>query len=232
MIHETQHMIDFRYKVFETPFIPAVETLWLSEGLAHFAEEKGGDVLFDDGDVDLANEMYASNFNRLAVYLVAPDSFSLTATSGGGSLGERGGWWVFLRWIAEQYGDFIMRDLTQEPERGVENLEMRTGESFFRLFADFSVAMWADDLVIPGLADRYQIPKWDMRDLVQIDPGPFYALRPRQMTFASFRGDSIQQFMAATSAFYIDLDAAGDGTALQLQLNSATDAGLAILRYE
>lgn len=233
MIHETQHMIDFRYKVFEVPAAQAaVEILWLSEGLAHMAEEKGGDALFEDGDVSLANDIYSPNFSRTATYLAAPDSFSLTATEGGGSLGERGGWWMFLRWVAEQYDDFILRDLTQEPERGVANVEARTGESFFRLFADFAVAAWADDLVIPGLSERYQIPKWEMRSILQVDPGPTYALQPLQMTFASFRGDSIIRFMAATSPLYVDLSASGQTSALQLHLDAATDAGLAILRYQ
>ncbi|HSG81974.1 MAG TPA: Ig-like domain-containing protein [Gemmatimonadota bacterium] len=232
MIHETQHMIDFRYKVFETPLVPATEILWLSEALAHMAEEKGGDILFEHGDIDLANDLYSSNFSRLATYLAAPDSFSLSATEGGGSLGERGGWWMMLRWIAEQYGDFILRDLTQEPERGVANMELRTGESFFRLYADFAVAAWADDLDIPGLAQRYQIPKWDMRSILQVNPGPVYALQPLEMTFTLFRGSPVIKDLAASSPLYVLLTASGDTNALQLQLTATTDAGMAILRYE
>ena len=236
MVHETQHMISFRYKVFDTTLFPATEKLWLSEAMAHMAEEKGADLLDAAGDAGLADDMYSSNFNRAASYLMAPDSFSLTATDGSGTLGERGGWWMFLRWIADQYGDFILRDLTQEPERGVQNVELRTGESFFRLFADFAVAAWADDLGIPGLPERHQIPKWEFRSIVRVDPGGggalVYALQPLAMTFATFRGDSLVQFMAATSAFYVELDAAGDTAALQLQLDAMTDAGLAILRFE
>jgi hypothetical protein len=118
----------------------------------------------------------------------------------------------------------------------VNNVEQRTGESFFRMFADFAVAAWADDLNIPGLAERYTIPKWDIREIVKVVPpgggSPVYALQPMQMTFATFRGSAIRQFMAATSPLYVELDAAGDNTALQLQLNATTDAGLAILRYE
>lgn len=196
------------------------------------AEEKGGDILFEQGEVGRANDLYASNFSRAASYLETPDAFSLTATDPPGSLGERGGWWLFLRWVAEQYDDFMLRDLTQEPELGVTNVELRTGESFFRLFADFTVAIWADDLVIPGLADRYQIPKWDMRSILQVEPGPVYVLQPMEMTFAGFRDSSITRFLAATSPLYVDLDASGDPTDLQLQLSATTQAGLAILRYE
>jgi hypothetical protein len=235
MVHETQHMISFRYKVFESS-VPSLETLWLSEGMAHMAEEKGGDLLYDAGDLDLADDLYESNFSRAISYLEAPDSFSLTATDGTGTLGERGGWWLFLRWLAEQYGDFIFRDLTQEPENGVENIEARTGESFFRLFADFTVAMWADDLEISGLPRRYTIPKWPLRSIVLVDPpgggDPVYALQPLQRTFGTFRGSSISRFLAASSPLYVQLDASGDTGALQLLLTATADAGLVILRYE
>jgi len=233
MVHETQHMIDFRYQIFEnTP--PTVETLWLSEALAHAAEELAGDAVYDAGDLDLADVLYGSNFGRADNYLAAPDSFSLTATTGNGELGERGGWWLFLRWVAEQYGDFVFRSLTQSASNGVANVEAQTGESFFRLFADFTVAIWADDLNIPGLPERYEVPKWMLRSILTEDgqeDGP-YILQPVQRTFATFRSASITEFMAGSSAFYVDLDAAGDATDLQLTLNSTTRAGLAILRYE
>lgn len=233
MVHETQHMIAFRYKVFENS-PPALETLWLSEGLAHMSEELAGDVVDAAGDQDLADDLYGSNFGRAASYLAAPDSFSLTSTSGQGSLGERGGWWLFLRWVADQYGDFIFRDMTQAVPNGVANVEAQTGESFFQLFADFTVAIWADDLDIPGLAERYQIPKWMLRSILTQNPGNggAYLLQPTQETFATFRSSSITQFLAGSSAFYIDLDAAGDTTNLQLELSASTRAGLAILRYE
>jgi hypothetical protein len=235
MVHETQHMVDFRYKVFESNQV-ALERLWLSEALAHAAEELGGDAVDAAGDAQLADDLYASNFGRAARYLAAPDSFSLTLTTGQGSLGERGAWWLFLRWVAEQYGDFIFRDLTQSPDTGVSNVEARTGESFFRLFADWSVAMWADDLGIPGLASRYQVPKWQLRSILRVDPPgggtPVYALQPRRETFASFRAGSITELVAAASPFYVELDAAGDTVPLQLQLTTTRAAGLAILRYQ
>ncbi|UCF20947.1 MAG: hypothetical protein JSU87_05995, partial [Gemmatimonadota bacterium] len=148
----------------------------------------------------------------------------------------RGGWWLFTRWLADQYGDFIVRGLTQAPENGVDNIEARTGESFFRLFADFTVAIWADDMNIAGLAERYQVPKWQLRSIIRVQDGPgdpVYALQPLERTFAQMRGSStISRFLAGSSAFYVELDAGGDQTDLQLQLASSTDAGLAILRFE
>jgi len=233
MVHETVHMIDFRYQVFEN--VPAsLEQLWLSEGLAHASEELAGDVVFVEGDQDLADDLYRSNFGRAATYLEEPESYSLTATSGSGSLGERGSWWLFLRWTAEQYGDFIFRGLTQANANGVTNVEVQTGEDFFRLFADYSVAIWADDMQIPGLPERYEIPKWMLRSILTEDGEPTspYLLQPVQRTFAGFRSSDISQFITGSSAFYVELDAAGDPSDLQLELTAATNAGLAILRYE
>jgi hypothetical protein len=88
------------------------------------------------------------------------------------------------------------------------------------------------------LADRYQIPKWLMRDILLVSPpgggDPVYALQPLQETFATFRSDSISEFLAGSSPYYIELDADGDLQDLQLWLNAGIgiDVGLAILRYE
>jgi hypothetical protein len=64
------------------------------------------------------------------------------------------------------------------------------------------------------------------------DPTSPYLLQPLQQTFASFRSNQISEFITGSSAFYVELDAAGDLSDLQLELTASTDAGLAILRYE
>ncbi len=231
MVHETQHMIDFRYKLFESSS-PTVEKLWLSEGLAQAAEELAGDAINLAGDPDVADDLHAANLGNVRAYLAAPDAFSLTAISGPVSTGELGGWWLFLRWIAEQYDDFIFRELTQAPQTGVANVEGRTGESFFRLFTDYVVAIWADDLAIPGLSDRYQIPKWQLRTIFVSGSPAEYLLRPEQRTFSALRTTPETKFLAASSPFYVEVDAAGDTNALQLELTATARAGLAILRIQ
>ena len=231
MVHETQHMISFRYKAFETG-ASELETLWLSEGLAHMAEELGGDEVDAAGQTEIANDLYRSNFDRAAFFLQRPDTASLTVVSGPGNLPERGASWLFLRWLGDQYGDFLFRDLTQTALNGVDNVEAQTGEPFFRLFADWAVMLWTEDQAIPGLSDRYQIPKWKLRDLLKLQSTGQYALQPMQRTFADLRGDSVQATMAASSPFYILVDAAGDTNDLQLDLNAGASAGLAILRVE
>jgi hypothetical protein len=233
MVHETVHMINFRYKVF-IHNQSGIEELWLSEGLAHMGEELGGDEADAAGEASTANDLYASNFSRAASFLEDPGSSSLTVISGSGTLGERGAAWLFLRWLADQYGDFIFRDIVQAAPSGVANIEVQTGEDFFKLFADWAVALWTDDLEIPGLADRYQIPKWLMRSiLVTDDGGPSeYILQPEALTFAELRTSGITRVLAASSPLYVDLAASGETSDLQLELTAAANAGLAVVRYE
>ncbi|UCC71040.1 MAG: hypothetical protein JSV86_11650 [Gemmatimonadota bacterium] len=232
MVHETEHMVNTRFKLFVND-LPYLEELWLSEGLAHMSEELGGDEAYRAGLVDDANDLYWNNFGRSAQFLSDPIASSLTAVEGGGTLGERGAAWLFLRWIAEQYGDFIFRDIVSAPENGVLNIEAQTGEDFFRLFADWAVALWADDRVISNLAERYQFPKWELRTILE-DPEQtgVYLLQPVQASFADLKGPGITEFLAASSPFYIELDADGDMSDLQLELSAVANAGLAILRYE
>lgn len=228
MAHETQHLINFRYKVFDNAQ-SGLEDLWLSEALAHMAEELGGDAV---QDAALVEDLHADNVGRATRFLNDPSAHSLTASAGYGSLEERGAGWLFLRWVAEQYGDFIFRDLTQAVPNGVANVENQTGEPFFRLFADWAVALWADDQPIPNLAERYQIPKWQLRSVLTAGEPPEYALKPMLKTFAEFRAASISKLMAATSPLYIEIDAAGDSSPLSLHLDATNSAGLAILRFE
>lgn len=235
LVHETQHMISFNFKLFVNNLL-SIETLWLSEALAHAAEEVGGDEALDRSQA-LAENLYEANFTRALRYLLRPDSVSVTTVEGSGSAAERGGGWLFVRWLADQYGDFIFRDLTQAPENGVDNVEARTSEDFFRLFADFAVATWADDLAIPGLNVRYQIPKWELRSILRVNPqgggDPIYALQPVQTTFQQLGGPTqIQREMGGSSALYVEVDADGAAQPLQLQLSGAVETGLAILRFE
>ncbi len=232
LVHETVHMVNFRFKIFVHD--GDLEELWLSEGLAHMGEELGGDEADAAGDADAADNLYASNFGRAASFLEEPGTNSLTVVSGSGTLGERGAAWLFLRWLADQYGDFIFRDIVSAAPNGVANIEAQTGEDFFRLYADWAVAVWADDLNIPGLADRYQFPKWLLRSILVTGNGgpPEYLLQPVALTFAELRASGITRPLAGSSPLYVDLDANGEISDLQLELTALAAAGLAVVRYE
>ena len=88
-------------------------------------------------------------------FLQRPGATSITATSGGGTLAERGGSWLFLRWLGDQKGESIYGRLVQTGRTGVSNVEDKAGETFASLFGDFATAVYTDSL--PGIT-RTSVP--------------------------------------------------------------------------
>ena len=164
-VHEFQHMISFGQHVVARG--GSFETLWLNEGLSHIAEELAGkhfearfppptgrtdpNQLFPDS----AQGFLTPNMRNAQRFLEVPGTISATAVTGSGSLAERGGSWLFLRWLGDQKGESIYGRLVQTSRTGVANVEDRAGETFANLFGDFAVAVYADS--IPGVA-RTAVP--------------------------------------------------------------------------
>ena len=170
-IHEFQHMISFNQHAIVRG--GEAEDPWLNEGLSHIAEELGARYyegllpwmqpsaagraktspaqLFPDS----ASDFITSNVRNAYGYLASPSTNSLTDFSGYGSLEERGGAWLFLRWLADQKGDAILSRLEQTSRTGTANVADKAGESFPTLFNDFALATYADSL--PGVS-RDKVP--------------------------------------------------------------------------
>ena len=164
-VHEFQHMISFGQHVLARG--GSSESVWLNEGMSHIAEELAGKVyearfpppsgrtdvnqLFPDS----AQGYLTPNMLNAQRFLQTPGSSSITALTGSGSLAERGGSWLFLRWLGDQKGESIYGRLVQTGRTGVANVEDKANESFAGLFGDFSTAVFTDSL--PGVA-RAQIP--------------------------------------------------------------------------
>ena len=227
MIHELQHMISFNQRVFLRPGLP--EVLWLSEALAHLAEELGGDLFEAEGDLVRADEFHDQNLIRALFYLEEPWPHSLTAIEGGGTLEERGAGWLFVRWLGEQYGNTIFRRLVQTTDEGTVNVERRTGAEFFDLFGEFAITLYTDDLSISGLSSRYQIPKWALRTVLR--SGGVYALQPATASFTQLRTGSISQTLESSSPYHVLVNADGSGgLTLQLDFGANPKGGVAIVR--
>jgi hypothetical protein len=90
------------------------------------------------------------------VYMHESATTSLTNFTAEGSLAERGGAWLFLRWLADQKGNEILGRIVQSSDTGKTNIARKSGEDFTRLFGDFSIALYTDSL--PGVA-RTAIPR-------------------------------------------------------------------------
>jgi hypothetical protein len=164
-VHEFQHMISFGQHVLARG--GEGETLWLNEGLSHIAEELAGKIyearfppplgrtdpnqLFPDS----AQGYVTPNMRNAQSFLTTPGSTSMDALSGNGTLAERGGSWLFLRWLGDQKGESIYGRLVQTSRIGVANVEDKANETFTSLFGDFATAVYTDSL--PGVP-RASVP--------------------------------------------------------------------------
>jgi hypothetical protein len=158
-LHEMEHLISFNEHVLARGGVP--EDTWLAEALGRMAEELGSRYfesrypppfgrsssaqLFPDSSSPFIGPLLLNAY----VYLNASLGHSVTAYIGAGSLEDHGAGWLFLRWVADQHGDDVIRRMVQTRLTGLANLEAATGESFGALFGDFSLALFADSL--PGL---------------------------------------------------------------------------------
>jgi hypothetical protein len=137
LAHEFQHMINFSAR-------HDLDALWLSEGLAHMAEEVVGAAFAARGETANAQLFRTQNNLRASLYLRDSTSASLIADELPGSLELRGGAWLMVMYLAGQNTNAILRTLTQSSNTGVQNVTAATGRSWSSLLSDWSVALWAD----------------------------------------------------------------------------------------
>jgi hypothetical protein len=177
-IHELQHMISYNQHVLVRN--GEEEDVWLNEGLSLIAEELASryyedrypapsgrtnpDQLFPDSAQGFItnNLIYAYN------YLKESPDVSVTTFESSGTLEERGAAFLFLRWLLDQKGPDLARQLVQSNLTGIQNVAARAGEPFEALFGDFAIAVYTDSL--PGVAreaipQRYRFTSRNLRRL-------------------------------------------------------------------
>ena len=177
-IHELQHMISYNEHVLVRD--GDEEDVWLNEGLSLIAEELASryyedrypapsgrtnpDQLFPDSAQGFItnNLIYAYN------YLKDSPDVSVTTFESSGTLEERGAAFLFLRWLLDQKGPGLARQLVQSSLTGIQNVSVKAGEPFEALFGDFAVAVYTDSL--PGVArdavpPRYRFTSRNLRRL-------------------------------------------------------------------
>ncbi len=108
LAHEYQHMTSFNQHVFKKG--GSTEEAWLNEGLSHFAEDITG----------FGNE----NPSRVKLFLAQPATTPLIPPTSP-TLAERGGCYLFLRYLYEQSsdGDAFLSNLYASKTTGITNLE-------------------------------------------------------------------------------------------------------------
>ena len=207
--HEFQHMINFGQR-------QSTDALWLSEGMAHHAEDVVADVYASRGDATNAGRFRVQNYTRATRYLRDPSFTSLIAENGTGTLEMRGAAWLFVKYLVGQHGTQILRSLTQSNQSSVTNVVQQTGRSWSSLMANFAVALYADDapeLVGATVRPEYTFPNINLRSSI-IDAGG-YPLRPSVQAFSDF---VISEPLPASSQFYLRLNAGTNPQPFSLNL--------------
>jgi hypothetical protein len=233
LAHEVQHMIHFARRGYSS------DVLWLSEALAHTAEELVGDVLADRGLHDAAEDFFTGNSLRAAQYLVRTRSTSLIAEEMPGTLAVRGGGWLLLRYLRGHYGgDGLLDRLTASTRTGVDNITAETGMPWREILADFGIALWAHDA--PGLSgtleDRHRFVGPGPREFVENQFGNY----PLQVPLSNWDDFSTALRLPASSQGYVRVAVPADGApgplnfvlsgSLGAPMGAADDVALSILR--
>jgi hypothetical protein len=130
LAHEFEHMISFGYRFLVlgggTSF-SFTQFTWLEEGMAHMSEDLNG--------------FTQSNQSRVNLYLVNPGNVSLM---GDDTLEQRGGIFLFLRYLGDQLGEDIFMPMTRSSCKGIPCVEGATGTDFFTSVADYLATLYLD----------------------------------------------------------------------------------------
>ena len=160
-LHELQHLINFGEHVVVSGTQPLGS--WLDEGMSIVAEELGSvhyeqlcpppacranpSQLFPDSSQGFIQSMLYDSYQ----YALLPDTASITLSDDGSpGISWRGGAWLLARYLGDQFGSGVYRQLERGPAGGVAAIEQASGQTFPVLFANFGLALYTDSL--PGLA--------------------------------------------------------------------------------
>ena len=190
-IHEFQHMISFNQKVLLRN--GDTEVLWLNEALSHIAEELGGLHYDSLNNATAASQFLVGNLYDAFLYLRNPNEFALVTESSTGTLEERGGEWLFLRYLADRFGAGILKQLVATSDLGAANVVARTGTPFATLLGRWALAVYVTDLASFAAPPALTYSTWRFRttyaSLHSQDPTNFplaYPLTPSAQTNAAF----------------------------------------------
>jgi hypothetical protein len=199
LAHEFQHMINFARKG------DRLDVLWLSEGLAHAAEDLVGQALEDRGDIVAAADFRRPNYTRARFYLSGAGTTPLLAEESPGTLEQRGGAWLLVKYITGHFGGTsLLGRLTSGSETGVANIEQGTGQSWTNIYAGFATALWVDGATgIGGAVEpTSQFAGFALRDAI-VSTGGAWPLVPPTIDFQDFQ---LSNTLPAGSQNYLLLD--------------------------
>ncbi len=175
LAHEFQHMINHNERFIERG-APQREALWLSEGLAHMAEDLVGEELRKRGREAEADEHQSGNRHRASLFLRKPSDVSLIIAAGQGTLEERGAAWLFLEYLRGQTGsNNVLRSLTGTTLTSTVNVETVMGREWTDLFSDWSAALELERQVLERgplpLRDELRFGGFDLVEALALSGG-------------------------------------------------------------
>lgn len=220
--HEFQHMINASERI-RHPQTIDLESVWLDEALAHFAEDLNGrrlrglnetgnytfEQLTNNGiQVNDFNSFFYQNFARLGIYLANTAPNAPTSENVDESLADRGAAWSLLRYAADHYapsGDVkaFIKSLVPGPDTGVVNLRTKAGNVVFdSLVAGWMVANFADDVGTPGMSAKHTYRTYNMRNNVSRvnSPSQVFPLVPTVISSAT--SSHALQVRSASGAYF------------------------------
>ena len=227
-IHEFQHMISYNQHVLMRK--GASEVTWLNEGLSHIAEELGskyyetkypapsGRTVATQLFPDSSQGFITPNLRNAYFYLLAPRHKSVTTFAALGTLEERGAAWLFLRWLGDQKGDQIYKQLVETSKRGTDNVTTAAGEPFPALFGDFGIAAYTDSIDgVPRTAVpvRYRFTSRNTRQIF----ARLFPTRPNPISTTQLgcAGAASQTMLQGTSTYFLTGGTAGcSGTSVNM----------------
>jgi hypothetical protein len=220
--HEFQHMINASERI-RHPQTIELESIWLDEALAHFAEDLNGRVLrglnetgnytfeqlTNNGlQVSDFNSFFYQNFARLGLYLANTAPNSPTSENADESLADRGAAWSLLRYTADHYapsGDVkaFIRSLVPGPDTGVVNLRTKAGNvAFDSLITGWMVANFADDAGIPGVPEKNTYRTYNMRSNVSRVNAPSLSYPLNPPIISATNSSATLQVRSASAAYF------------------------------
>ena len=235
-IHEFQHMISFGQHAIMRG--GNEEDAWLNEGMSHIAEELGSRFyehlyppptgrtnpaqLFPDSSEGFISGDLSNSYHFL-LDPTSTDASDLASVSnwgdGDGTLVQRGGVWLFLRWLGDQQDSTVYGRLDQTSLTGIPNVANAAGTQFATLFGEYALALYVDSL--PGIP-RASIPpqfRYSSRNLRalyarenQVDPGDFPVAFPIAPTPLAV-GSPVQASMYPGTMDFFLLTAPASGAA-------------------
>ncbi|MEK6610056.1 MAG: hypothetical protein AABZ35_03950 [Gemmatimonadota bacterium] len=241
-IHEFQHMISFNQHVLIQN--GDTEVLWLNEALSHLAEELGGLHYDSLSNTSAADQFLVGNLYDAFLYLKDPSANAVVTESSTATLEERGGAWLFIRYVADRFGASVLRRLVQTASTGAANVVAATGTPLATLLGRWALAVYATDLpgFTPPQALTYDF--WRFRaEYAALDISPRYGsffdrpypLVPSEQTGTAF---SVGGTMKSGSGAYVLVTQAADGAGFDLTFRASdgnalpanAGAQLAVLR--